>query len=475
VTLTFAHPVALAALFISGVPDASLAQERAPARPLARLAQLNEDLQGLAARIAPSVVQITAVGYAGLPREGATTSGLLAQQRAGGSGVVVDAAGYIVTNAHVVLGARRVRVVLAPAPALRDQSIVRPHGRALDATLVGLDAETDLAVLKVDATDLTPLPFGDSDELRQGHVVFAFGSPLGLDNTVTMGVVSAVGRQREPDDSMVYVQTDAPINPGSSGGPLVDAAGRVVGINTFILSQSGGNQGLGFAAPSNIVRAVYEQIRASGRVRRGTLGVMAQTITPTLAAGLGLARTSGVILSDVLPGGPGEAAGLRAGDVILALDGKRMENARQFEVNLYRGRAGDVVAIAYERNGEAARTSAAVRERPDDPARFADLVNPEQNLVARLGILGVDVDPAVAARLPMLRSKGGVLVAARAADAPGDAAGLQPGDLIVSLNGQPATSIATLRSGLAKLPSGAACVLHVQRGPALVFVSLLLD
>jgi serine protease Do len=476
---TFARAAALIAFlcvaFVCGLPHASVAQERAPARPMPRLAQLNEDVQALVARVAPSVVQITAIGYAGLPREGAPTSGLLAQQRAGGSGVVIDPAGYIVTNAHVVLGARRVRVTLAPAPAPRDQSIVRPQGRALDATIVGIDSETDLAVLKIDASDLPALPFGDSDELRQGHVVFAFGSPLGLDNSVTMGVVSAVGRQREPDDSMVYVQTDAPINPGSSGGPLVDAAGRVVGINTFILSQSGGNQGLGFAAPSNIVRTVYEQIKTGQRVRRGTLGVSAQTITPTLAAGLGLTHTSGVILSDVLPGGPGDTAGLRAGDVILALDGKRMENARQFDVNLYRGRAGDVVTIAYERNGQAARTSAAVRERPDDPARFADLVNSEQNLVARLGILGVDIDPAVAARLPLLRSKGGVLVAARAADAPGDAGGLQPGDLIVSLNGQPATSIAALRAGLAKLPSGAPCVLHVQRGPALVYVALLLD
>jgi serine protease Do len=471
----FVRAVALVALLLCGVPPLAVAQEPAPARPLPRLAQLNEDLQALVARVAPSVVQISAVGYAGLTRESVTSGNLLAQQRAGGSGVIVDAAGYIVTNAHVVLGARRMRVVLPAAPAAGDQSIVRPPGRSLDATLVGLDTETDLAVLKVDATNLPALPLGDSDELRQGHVVFAFGSPLGLDNSVTMGVVSAVGRQRETDDSMVYVQTDAPINPGSSGGPLVDAGGRVVGINTFILSQSGGNQGLGFAAPSNIVRAVYEQIKATGRVRRGTLGVTAQTITPTLAAGLGLTRHGGVILSDVVPGGPGASAGLRPGDIILALDGKRMENARQFDVNLYRGRAGDVVTIAYERDGQPARTSAAVRERPDDPSRFADLVNPDQNLVQRLGILGVDVDQTVAARLPMLRIKGGVLVAARAADAPGDGAGLLPGDLIASVNGQPAVTVAALRTALARLPAGAPCVLHVQRGATMVYVSLLLD
>jgi serine protease Do len=194
-----------------------------------------------------------------------------------------------------------------------------------------------------------------------------------------------------------------------------------------------------------------------------------------MAAGLGLNHATGVILSDVAPGGPAAAAGLQAGDIILTLDGKRMENARQFEVNLYRGRAGDVVAIEYERKGQPARTSAAVRERPDDPARFADLVNPERNLVPRLGILGVDIDQAVAARLPLLRTKNGVLVAARAGDAPGANAGLQPADLIVSMNGQPTPTVSELRTLLAKLPSGAPCVLHVQRGIALVFVVLVLE
>ncbi len=382
------------------------AQERPGAKPLSRLSQLNSDLEALAARVAPSVVQIVAIGYATISAESATTGNLLAQQRAGGSGVILDPAGYIVTNAHVVLGARRARVVLPPAAPADAHSIVRPQGRSLEATLVGIDTETDLAVLKVEAQGLSALPIGDSDELRQGHVVVAFGSPLGLDNSVTLGVVSAVGRQRGPEDPMVYVQTDAPINPGSSGGPLVDTAGRLVGINTFIVSQSGGHQGVGFAAPSNIVRTVFEQLKATGRVRRGTLGVLAQTITPAMASGLGLARTTGVILGDVAPRSPGAVAGLEVGDIVLALDGKPMENARQFEVNLYRRRVGDVVAIEYERGGQVAKTSAAVRERPDDPARFADLVNPEQNLVPRLGILGVGDHARARRRTPTGASSG---------------------------------------------------------------------
>ena len=156
------------------------------------------------------------------------------------------------------------------ARAVEGQSIVRPRGRTLDAEVAGVDEETDLALLKVNGATLAPLALGDSDRLRAGQLVFAFGSPLGLDNTVTMGVVSAVGRQLEADDPMVYIQTDAPINPGSSGGPLVNAAGQLVGINTLLLTQGGGNEGLGFAAPSNIVKTVYEQLKAHGRVKRGT-------------------------------------------------------------------------------------------------------------------------------------------------------------------------------------------------------------
>ncbi len=206
---------------------------------------------------------------------------LLARGQATGSGVIVDAEGWIVTNAHVVENARSVRVdLLQPAVPAAGGSILRPRSRRLDARLVGLDRETDIAVLKVEERGLPALELGDSESLRQGQLVMAFGSPLGLENSASLGVVSAVARQLKPDDPMIYVQTDASINPGNSGGPLVDAEGRMVGLNTMILSQSGGNEGIGFAAPSHIVRSVYEQLRTSGRVRRGVIGVRAQTITP---------------------------------------------------------------------------------------------------------------------------------------------------------------------------------------------------
>src|SRR5437867_2002721 len=182
--------------------------------------------------------------------------------------------------------------------------------------LVPARGAPDLAVLKLDEKGLPFLPFGDSEALRPGELVLAFGSPLGLENSVTLGVVSAVARQVRPDDRMIYVQTDASINPGNSGGPLVDGQGRVVGINTFILSQSGGSEGIGFAAPSNIVRYVYEQIRTRGRVHRGEIGVRVQTVTPGLAAGLGLRQDWGAVVADVVPGGPAAEAGLRIGDLV---------------------------------------------------------------------------------------------------------------------------------------------------------------
>jgi serine protease Do len=462
-------------LLLPGAATDTAAQTAAPVpqtRSAARgLAQLSDDLGALVSAVSPSVVQIVAIGYGGISTEGESTGASITRQNAaGGSGVILHSDGYIVTNAHVVAYARRVRVTL-PTPSPNGHSIVRPSGRTREATIVGFDRETDLAVLKIEEKGLPAVALGDSDQLRQGHLVLAFGSPLGLENSVTLGVVSAVGRQRAAEDPMVYVQTDAPINPGNSGGPLVDANGRVVGINTHILSQSGGSEGIGFAVPSNIVRTVFDQLRTTGRVRRGTLGVLTQTITPALAQGLALARPSGVILADIAPGGPGDRAGLKPGDVVLTLDGRSMENARQFEVNIYRGRVGDIVTLEVQRGAERVKTTAAIAERPDDPARFAELVDPKQNLIGRLGILAVDVDPTVAARLPRMRAPRGVLVAGVLADAPAGQ-GLQAGDIVIALNGAPITSLLDFRASIDGLAPAAACVLQVQRGDILLYVAL---
>lgn len=475
--------VLLTATTIAAVAEAqqpSAAPPRTPppatAAATRALTAISEDFEALVSAVSPSVVQVLATGYGGATPQGDAPSGVLSRQRAGGSGVVLED-GYVMTNAHVVSTARRVRVMLPPPAAggTAGESIVRPAGRLLDATIVGLDRETDLALLKVEEKGLRPLALGDSDTLRQGNLVLAFGSPLGLENSVTLGVVSALGRQRAAEDPMVYIQTDAPINPGNSGGPLIDTAGRVVGINTYILTQSGGSEGVGFAVPSNIVRTVFDQLRTTGRVRRGTLGVLAQTISPVMATGLGLARMNGVILADVAAESPAESAGLRPGDVVLTLDGRTMENARQFEVNVYRRRVGDVVTLEVQRGQDVVKTTAAIAERPDDPARFAALVDPKANLVARLGVLGVGIEPRVAAKLPQLRATGGVLVAGLLADAPGGQGGLETGDVIIALNGSPVSALEDLRTRVDALGEGGACVLQVQRGQILLYVVLELE
>jgi serine protease Do len=445
-----------------------------PSRSPQTLDSLSHAFEELSRRVSPSVVQVVVTGYGVVDEEAPSADALLGLRRTGGSGVILDATGYIITNSHVIEGARRVQVLL-PRAAGATVSILRPRAQAVDATIVGIDDETDLAVLKVNEKNLPALGLADSDTLRQGQLVFAFGSPLGLENSVSMGIVSAVGRQLELDDPMVYIQTDAPINPGNSGGPLVDTTGKVVGINTLILSQGGGNEGIGFAAPSNIVKTVFEQIKSGGRVRRGTIGVYAQTITPTLATALKLPQEWGVILGDVFPQTPAAAAGLQIGDVVLTLDGKRMENGRQFDVNLYRRAVGDTVTVEVARRGQTLKFPVAVAERDDDPTRFADMVSADRNIVPRLGVLALDIDERIASMIGELRVPHGVLVAARSADSPTADQALEPGDVIVSVNGTLVKALADLRSIVGRMPARAAAVFQVQRFGQLMFVALELE
>jgi serine protease Do len=450
----------------------------AAAQPVPRTAatasgDLSQTLTATTRLVTPAVVEIFATSYAAGDGVVARSADLIATQRASGSGVIVDPDGYIITNAHVIRGAQRLRVELSlPSDG---RSILRSPGRSVSAQLVGIDAETDLAVIKVDARNLPTLTFGDSDELSAGQLVLAFGSPLGLNNSVSLGVISSVARQLQPESPMIYVQTDASINPGSSGGPLVDVRGRLVGINTLIFSQSGGNDGLSFSAPSNIVRAVYDQIRKFGRVRRGEIGIRAQTITPELATGLQLTRTSGVILADVIPGSPAAQAGIRPGDIVLALDGKPMENGRQLHVNLYRRLIGDVITLDVLRENRTLKIAVAMTER-HDPFASLQSADPRQNLVPRLGILGVDLDPRLATMLPVLRVKNGVVVASTAArgiDA--REGGLATGDVVYAVNRKPVASVTELRSALDQLKSGDPVVLHLERRGELLFLAFTVE
>src|SRR5215218_5079768 len=448
--------------------SAQQTQSRAAAAG-ADLRLVSRTLEALSNQVAPAVVQVFAVGYAP-PSDAAEERSLLAQQRSTGSGVILDPDGYIVTNAHVVQGAYRVQVQLAAPRRGTSRSIVGPRPRIVGAQVVAIDEETDLSVLKVDEHALPFLQLADSDSVRSGQLVLAFGSPLGLDSSVTLGVVSAVARQLEPDDPMIYIQTDASINPGNSGGPLVDTDGRVVGINTLILSQSGGNEGLGFAAPSNIVRNIFEQVRNYGRVRRGEIGVRAQTITPALAEGLKLPRDWGVVLGDVNPDGPAAKAGLEAGDVVATLDGKVMENGRQLQVNLYGRGIGEAVKLQVLRGARTLDATVTVIERGDDPNRFAGMVRPEEHLVNRLGILGLTLTQPLINLLPDLRVPSGVVVAAAAHTGPPAWEGeLQAGDVIHSVNRISVKDLAALRAAVEQLKVGEALVLRVEREGEMVF------
>lgn len=441
------------------------------------LADLSTSLQDLAERVSPSVVQIFVTAYAVPDDNDRTAAGGPVLERGSGSGVIVSADGYVVTNAHVVENATRIEVELPFSATGGDpgRSILGRRGRLVGAQIVAVDEETDLAVIKVAAGALPALPFGDSDGLRPGQLVLAFGSPLGLSSSVTMGVVSAVARQLTPEDPMIYIQTDAPINPGNSGGALVDTEGRLVGINTLIFTQSGGNEGIGFAAPSNIVRNIVGQITRFGRVRRGEIGVNAQTITPLLAEALALPVETGVVLSDVSPESPAARAGLLTGDIVTSLDGKAMENGRQLRINIYAKGVGEQVTLDVRRGARALAVRVPVAERPNDARRLEDLIGSQQAIVA-LGLTVLDLTPAIAQLLPDLRRDKGAVVARVAADAPYSQQGrLLPGDVVYALGGKTIESADDLRAAAAALKPSSAAVLQVEREGVLLYVAFRIE
>jgi serine protease Do len=473
--MAFTSTLLTAALLL--IPATAAAQAAQPRSSSSRgLTELSQSLQELAERVSPSVVQIFVTGYAE-PNEDDQAASEPVLERSSGSGVIVDPDGYIVTNAHVIERATRIEVELALAAtgSAAGTSVLRRRGRVVGAQIVAIDHETDVAVIKIEAKALPVLAFGDSEALRPGQIVLAFGSPLGLESSVTLGVVSAVARQLTPEDPMIYIQTDAPINPGNSGGALVDTEGRLVGISTLIYSQSGGNEGIGFAAPSNIVRNVFAQIRKTGRVRRGDIGVHTQTITPLLAEALGVAADAGVVLSDVAPGGPAARAGLQPGDLVLALDGKRMENGRQLRINLYAHGVNETVVIDVQRGDRKLSLRVPVGERDNDAGRLTDLIA-QQIPVRALGVLCLNLTPQIVQLLPNLRRPKGAVVAAVSHHVPYSQQGkLQPGDVIYSLNGKAIETVADLNAAAAELKPGTAAVLHLERAGTLIYLAFRME
>ena len=431
----------------------------------------SESVQQLSNTVTKSVVQVLTTGF-GLTTQGEKTdTAFLEAQRGIGAGVILSPDGLIVTNAHVVQGARKIRVRLQGLDKQTSAELEAPRG-PIEAKLVGVDHQTDLAVIKIDMTGLPALQLADSDKLKQGQVVFAFGSPLGLENSVSMGVVSATARQIDPDKPDIYIQTDAPINPGNSGGPLVDVDGQVVGINTFILSQSGGNEGLGFAIPSDVVRNVYDQIRTEGHVHRGQIGVYLRTITPELVEGLHLPVNHGVLLEDVSPGSSADKAGLKVGDIVTRVGGKPVNDVRQFALDLYMSKVGSDTEVGVLRNGQVQTIAVKVVERPDDPQRFADMLTGPDNVVSRLGVVALTITPELHDAIGDTRIPGGVLVAARTPTSTLLGTGPQPGDIIHALNGTPIQDLQQLKAGLRKLKPGDTIVLQVERSGLLSYLVL---
>jgi len=434
------------------------------------LADLNSALETLAAKVSPAVVQILVTGYGPLREEDRSQTAFIVRQHAVGSGVIVDSHGYIMSNAHVVEGAQRIRVAL-PLPA-GDSSGLVPIGkrRILEARLVGVHKETDLALLKVDENDLPTLSLISQQRPRVGQLVFAIGSPEGLQNSVTMGVLSALARQPDATKPIAYLQTDAPINPGNSGGPLVDMNGSVVGINTFILSEGGGSEGLGFAIPARVVDFVYHSLRAHGHVHRVEIGAVAQEITPTLADGLKLPQKWGVVVVDVKPDGPAAAAGLQVQDIILMADERRIETLPSLTAALYLHRLDQPVKLEILRGDQRKTLYVPAIEHRDHMDELLDAINTENSLVPRLGILAIDISAEMRSRID-LRIPSGVLVVGRAVDLLMPDTGLQAGDVIHQINTTPIDSMDTLRAVVAKLKPGDPVVVQVERSDGLSYVS----
>ncbi len=373
-----------------------------------------------------------------------------------GSGFIISSDGYVLTNYHVVGEA--------------DEIVVRLQDRReLDAELIGSDPQSDLALIKVDASDLPVVDIGSSDDLQVGEWVLAIGAPFGFDSSVTAGIVSAKGRSLPTDNYVPFIQTDVAINPGNSGGPLFNLNGQVVGINSQIVSRSGGYMGLSFAIPIDLAMDVADQLKETGEVSRGWLGVLIQEVDRDLAESFGLDKPMGALVAQVQSGSPAAEAGLQPGDVIIAFNGREIQRSAQLPKWVGALKAGTEAEMTVVRDGDEKTLEVTVGELPDNPqAGMAGQPDQDQGESDKLGL---EVRAASAAELARVKADHGVVITG-VQDGPAARAGLSSGDLLVSLNGKPVDSLDAYREIAADLPDEGTVPALVNRDGNARFVAI---
>lgn len=375
-------------------------------------------------------------GYAPAPRD----------RQSFGSGFIISGDGYVLTNNHVVQGADKVTVRLSDR-------------RELDAEVIGTDERSDVALLKIEATDLPAMKIGDPEKLKVGEWVMAIGSPFGFDYSVTAGIVSAKSRSLPNESYVPFIQTDVAINPGNSGGPLLNMDGEVVGINSQIYSRSGGFMGLSFAIPIDVAMDVVAQLKSDGHVARGYLGVVTQDITRDLAEAYGLPKPAGALVAKVLPGTPAEKAGLKEGDVITRFNGREIGLSSELPQMIGRAKVGDKLPLDVIREGKAQTLSFEVASLPEDEDVAAAKARSDKPDINRMGISIRDLNPQEKAQLKL---EGGVVVL-QVVEGAGADAGLRPGDVIVALNRKPVATVQQFVETAKALPAGKAVPMSVSR------------
>ena len=380
-------------------------------------------------------------------------------QEGQGTGFIINSDGYILTNNHMVDGVDRIRVTLA-------------DGRQFTAKSIGTDPQSDLGVIKIEASNLPVLPLGDSNQIEVGDWAIAIGNPFGLSQTLTVGVISAKGRNNVGiADYEDFIQTDAAINPGNSGGPLLNLKGEAVGVNTAIFSRSGGYMGIGFAIPINMAKDVYDQLLKHGSVTRGYLGVYIQEITPELAESFGLKENEGILVADVSKDSPAEKSGLQRGDIILELEGKPVENVGHFRNQIAMIPPGDSASLTLIRNHDRIHLSVTTGKLPDENSEsgVSDSAAP-----ANLGFSVQELTPDVAEHLS-LEGESGVVISDVDDGSPAALAGLQPGTMIVEMNRTPVKSMSDFKNISRKAIQEGRVLLLVRDNKASHFIAFRLD